>query len=118
VGLNVLRPADDAEVAAIVPAPVFLSDLLDGPSREAILAAILHWFDSNLGLLQDPDMVANAWERRANLAGTPYRYARDSDGVEREGIALRIGPHGTLVVAVAGAEEIVDMADVRVLRDP
>jgi BirA family biotin operon repressor/biotin-[acetyl-CoA-carboxylase] ligase len=117
VGLNVLRPADDAEIAAIVPPPIFLGDLLADPSREAILTAILHAFDANLGLLEDPDLVANAWERRANLAGTPYRFVRDADGVEREGIALRIGPHGTLVVAVAGAEEIVDMADVRVLRE-
>jgi BirA family biotin operon repressor/biotin-[acetyl-CoA-carboxylase] ligase len=117
VGLNVLRPADDAELAAIVPPPLYLSELLAEPSREAILAAILHAFDTNLGLLADPDSVANAWERRANLAGTRYRFVRDADGVEREGIALRIGLHGTLVVAVAGAEEVVDMADVRVLRD-
>ena len=117
VGLNVLRPADDGELAAIVPAPIFLSDLLAAPSREAILAAILRAFDTNLGLLEDPDRVANAWERRANLAGTPYRFVRDADGVERDGVALRIGRHGTLVVAVAGAEEIVDMADVRVLRE-
>jgi BirA family biotin operon repressor/biotin-[acetyl-CoA-carboxylase] ligase len=118
VGLNVLRPADDAELAAIVPAPVFLSDLVTEPSREAILAAIVHTFDANVGLLEDPDTVANAWERRANLAGTPYRFVRDADGVERDGIAQRIGPHGTLVVAVDGNEEVVDMADVRVLRDP
>jgi len=118
VGLNVLRPADEADVAAIEPPPVFLNDLLPEPSREKVLAAILHAFDINLGLLADPDRVANAWERRANLAGTPYRFVRDADGVERDGIALRIGPHGTLVVAVAGAEEVVDMADVRVLREP
>jgi len=118
VGLNVLRPDDDSELAAIEPPPIFLSDLLQQPSREAVLTAILHAFDTNLGLLDDPDSVANAWERRAHLAGTRYRYVRDSDGVEGDGIALRIGPHGTLVVAVAGAEEVVDMADVRVLRDP
>ncbi len=117
VGLNVVRPGDDAELAAIVPAPIFLGDLLTDPSREAILTAILRAFDQNFGLLADPDGVANAWERRASLAGTTYRYVNDTDGIERDGIALRIGPHGTLVVAVAGGEEVVDMADVRVLRD-
>ncbi|MGB8267614.1 MAG: biotin--[acetyl-CoA-carboxylase] ligase [Candidatus Velthaea sp.] len=117
VGLNVLRPTDEADVPALVPPPLFLSELTPSPSRESILANILRAFDRSLGLLNEPDAIANAWERRAALAGTPYRFVNDRDGVERTGTALRIGPHGTLIVRTERGEEVVDMADVRVVRE-
>jgi len=118
VGLDVVRPADARDIEDIQPPPLFLSELDADASREPILVAILRAFDTSLGLLRDPDSVANAWERRANLAGTVYRFVRDADGLEREGTALRIGPHGTLVVETERGEEVIDMADVRVVHQP
>jgi BirA family biotin operon repressor/biotin-[acetyl-CoA-carboxylase] ligase len=116
VGLNVLRPAADAELAALNPPPIFLNDLVSTPAREAVLVAILRAFDDAFGGLTNPESIARRWERRAGLAGTPYRYRRDADGIERDGIAQRLGPQGTLVVRGASGDEIIDMADVRVIR--
>jgi BirA family biotin operon repressor/biotin-[acetyl-CoA-carboxylase] ligase len=115
VGLNVIRPAADPALDALFPAPIFLGDIVAGVEREAVLAAILTAFDASFGMLKSPEIVAAAWEQRANLAGTTYRYRRDSDGIEREGTALRIGPHGTLVLRDESGEVTIDMADVRVI---
>ena len=71
-------------------------------------------FDRSFDDLRDPAVVAARWERRARLAGTVYRYRSDADGIEREGIALRIDARGALVVRDADGERTVDMADVRV----
>ena len=114
VGLNVTHPDDDPDLAALDPQPVFLADLSRGPGREAILAAILREFDRTFDGLCDPQRVAASWERRAGLSGTVYLYRNDADGVEREGVAQRIGPHGALVVRDAEGEHTVDLADVRV----
>ncbi|GAC1541981.1 MAG: hypothetical protein NVS2B17_19980 [Candidatus Velthaea sp.] len=116
VGLDVLRPGGDPELDALDPPPVFLNELAPDVSREAVLTAILRTFDSTFELLSDPDAVANAWEARAGLRGTPYRYRRDSDGIERAGIAQRIGAHGTLIVHDEDGEVAIDMADVRVVK--
>jgi BirA family biotin operon repressor/biotin-[acetyl-CoA-carboxylase] ligase len=118
VGFNVVRPAGDAALDALDPAPIFLDDVVGGIEREPLLAAILHAFDATLGELADPGSIGHAWERRAALAGTPYRYRRDVDGVERTATALRIGPHGTLVLHDGAQEVTVDMADVRVMVTP
>ena len=114
VGLNVTRPHDDAELAALDPQPVFLDDLGRVPRREAILATILREFDRAFNDLRDPHRIVAGWERRAGLAGTVYRYRNDADGIEREGVAERIGSHGALIVRDAQGEHTVDMADVRV----
>jgi len=115
VGLNVVRPAADPALDALLPAPIFLSDIVASVEREAVLTAVLKAFDASFGMLEKPEGVASAWERRANLPGTTYRYRRDSDGIEREGTALRIGPHGTLVLRDESGEVTIDMADVRVV---
>jgi BirA family biotin operon repressor/biotin-[acetyl-CoA-carboxylase] ligase len=115
VGLNVARPYNDPDLAALDPQPVFLDDLSRAPRREAILAAILREFDRTFDDLHDPQRVATSWERRAGLNGTVYRYRNDADGIEREGVAERIGPHGALIVRDAAGEHAVDMADVRVI---
>jgi BirA family biotin operon repressor/biotin-[acetyl-CoA-carboxylase] ligase len=119
VGLNVVRPVGDRDLDALRPAPTFLDDLVRAPSREQLLAAILRGFDATLDWLDDPADVAARWAERSGLAGTVYRYRRDSDsdsdGVEREGIAQRIGAQGTLVLRDAHGEVTVDMADVRVI---
>jgi BirA family biotin operon repressor/biotin-[acetyl-CoA-carboxylase] ligase len=114
VGLNIVRPSDDAALDAISPPPIFLGDVAMA-KREPLLAAILHAFDASLGDLTKPEQIAGAWERRASLAGTSYRYRRDIDGTQRDGTALRIGPHGTLIVRDETGEVTIDMADVRVM---
>jgi BirA family biotin operon repressor/biotin-[acetyl-CoA-carboxylase] ligase len=114
VGLNVARPQDDPELAALDPQPVFLDDLAPHPRREALLASILREFDRTFDDLREPAAVASRWERRAGLAGTVYLYRNDAEGIEREGVAQRIGQHGALVVRDADGEKTVDMADVRV----
>jgi BirA family biotin operon repressor/biotin-[acetyl-CoA-carboxylase] ligase len=114
VGLNVIRPPLDDDLAALEPPPVFLCDLSPPIEREALLVEILRTFDGSLDELREPRTVALRWEQRAALAGTIYRYRRDADGIEREGVAERIGPQGELVVRDASGEQIIDMADVRV----
>jgi BirA family biotin operon repressor/biotin-[acetyl-CoA-carboxylase] ligase len=114
VGLNVARPPADPELAALEPQPVFLDDLTQRPRREALLASILREFDRTFDDLREPAGVASRWERRAELAGTVYLYRNDADGIEREGVAQRIGPHGALIVRDADGERTIDMADVRV----
>lgn len=116
VGLNIHRPAGDSELAALDPQPVFLDQLAADAQRENVLAAILSQFDRTIDALADPRSVAARWERRARLRGTPYRYRRDIDGIERDGIAERLGPHGALIVRDASVETAIDMADVRVIR--
>ncbi len=115
VGLNVHRPAADPDLDALVPQPVFLTQLAPQVEREPLLVAVLGAFDSSFARLQDPAAIATDWATRARLAGTTYRYRNDADGIEREGVALRIGPHGQLIVRGAAGEETIDMADVRVI---
>ncbi len=115
VGLNVFRPQADAELDALKPQPVFLDECCAAPEREAILVATLHAFDASLDDLARPGDIAVSWEERAGLTGTVYRYRRDEDGKEREGIAQRLGPQGSLIVRDASREVAVDMADVRVV---
>jgi BirA family biotin operon repressor/biotin-[acetyl-CoA-carboxylase] ligase len=114
VGLNVVRPAGDPDLDALRPPPVFLDDLAPHPERAALLAAILHRFDRTFTELRDPAAVVARWEHRARLPGTIYRYRSDGDGVEREGVALRIDARGALIVRDASGERTIDMADVRV----
>lgn len=114
VGLNVHRPLGDPDLDALRPQPVFLDACAVDVEREALLVHILRAFDRGFGELRDPTQVARQWERRANLAGTIYRYRNDADGIERVGTALRIGSQGALIVRDAAAERPIDMADVRI----
>lgn len=115
VGINVIRPDGDAELAAIEPPPAFVSDHATVAQREGLLTEILRTFDASLADLHDAALIARDWETRARLAGTRYRYRRDRDGIEREGIAVRLGTHGTLVVRGDDGETAIDMADVRIV---
>ena len=114
VGLNVCRPAADVELDALVPQPVFLDDLASSVDRARLLAGILHAFDRSLTELDHPEGIARQWEHRAQLAGTLYRYRNDADGIERSGVAQRLGHRGSLIVRDASGETVIDMADVRV----
>ena len=79
VGINVVRPHDDSALAAIEPPPAFLSDFAPGAAREPVLDAILAAFAARLPELAEAQGVARAWERRAGLAGTPYRLLLDGE---------------------------------------
>jgi biotin-(acetyl-CoA carboxylase) ligase len=84
--------------------------------RGAILAAILDAYESRLHELDDPLGIARAWERRADLAGTPYRLLLDGETVPIDATARRLADDGALVVDHAGVERCISLADARVLR--
>lgn len=115
-GVNVYRPHHDAALAALLPAPAFLSDFVRGPERGAVLDAILAAYASNLDALDDPSAIAREWERRAGLDGTEYRLQLDGSLTPFRATARRIGPDGALVVESAGVERSVGLADARVIR--
>jgi BirA family biotin operon repressor/biotin-[acetyl-CoA-carboxylase] ligase len=114
VGLNVHRPVGDADLDALEPAPAFLDEFAATVEREALLVAILRAFERSFDDLLEPAMTAARWEERARLAGTVYRYRDDADGIEREGVAVRLGPRGALVIRDASGERTIDLADVRI----
>jgi BirA family transcriptional regulator, biotin operon repressor / biotin---[acetyl-CoA-carboxylase] ligase len=116
IGLNVRRPDAGAD-PAIVPPPAYLSDAAPGVEREVVLAAILGAMDGLLDALDRPDALAQAWERRAELRGRPYRLRLDADGSIVAGTALRLDREGGLVILVDGTERVVHLADARVLTD-
>jgi hypothetical protein len=112
VGLNVRRPP---AAPALEPPPAYLSDATPGVVREDVLAGILGAMDALVTLLERPDEVARAWEERAGLRGRPYRLRLDADGSILAGTAQRLGPDGGLVVLAGGREQIVHLADARVV---
>jgi BirA family biotin operon repressor/biotin-[acetyl-CoA-carboxylase] ligase len=121
VGLNVLRPAHDEALASVAPPPAFLSDVAPeqagASDRERILAAILAAFAARVDALDDPQGIARAWERRAQLAGTPYRIALDGEPAPFDAIAQSLAHEGSLVVKTGdGVERTIHLADARVLR--
>jgi BirA family biotin operon repressor/biotin-[acetyl-CoA-carboxylase] ligase len=115
-GVNVVRPTDDAELAAIEPPPAFLSDEVRGVERRAVLEAILAAYERLLPELDRPESVARAWERRAGLDGTRYRLLVDGETEPFEAIARYVGDDGALVVERDGVERRIALADARVLR--
>jgi BirA family biotin operon repressor/biotin-[acetyl-CoA-carboxylase] ligase len=116
VGLNVVRPAHDDDLASVVPPPGFLSDAFSTTPRETILTEILLAFDRNFRTLASPRSVARAWERRADLAGTPYRILPDGEGEPFDATASRLGNDGSLVVVHDGTERVISLGEARVLR--
>jgi len=117
VGLNVHRPLDDTSLAAIEPPPAFLSDEVPDVDRARLLEAILSALWRSRYLLDDPPNVARGWERRAQLAGTPYRLRLDGERQTLTGIARRLEDDGSLIIVCDGIERRVQLADARVVRD-
>ena len=111
-----VRPHDDSALAAIEPPPAFLSDFAPGAAREPVLDAILAAFAARLPELAEAQGVARAWERRAGLAGTPYRLLLDGETDPFQTRALRLGDDGALVVEDGATTRAVSLADARVLR--
>ena len=118
VGINVLRPASDESLAAIQPPPAFLSDFAPPVARETLLGAILARLRATLARSsRDPQRIERAWERRADLAGTPYRLLVDGEAEPIESARATSGRgrrarrrrrrHATRSIA---------LADARVLR--
>jgi BirA family biotin operon repressor/biotin-[acetyl-CoA-carboxylase] ligase len=115
-GINVLRPEHDAGLAAVSPPPAFLSDVAPGSERRAVLNAILAAYETSLETLAHPHQIARAWERRAGLAGTPYRLLLDGTSEAFSAIARRLADDGSLVVDGAEGERRISLADARVMR--
>ena len=115
-GVNVLRPANDAALAAIEPPPAFLSDQAPNVTRDEVLASILRAYEARLNDLTDPGKIARDWERRAGLAGTPYRIQIDGEPTPFDAIARRLDDDGSLVVERDGRERRITLGDARVLR--
>lgn len=113
IGLNVLRPAAAAGVAADA---AFLSDATSRISREDVFVAIVGALDASLARLDAPTTVAREWERRAGLPGALYRIQIDDEPAPFECRALRLAPDGGLVVVVDGRERRVSLGDARALR--
>jgi len=116
VGLNVARPGDDPELAALEPPPAFLSDRAGDLNRGLLLHGILEAFERHLDDLDDAPAIARRWESRAALDGTPYHLLPDGDDAPFEAVARRLGPDGRLIVERDGAECSVGTADARVVR--
>lgn len=115
-GINVRRPADDAQLAAVVPPPSFLSDEAPQAERQPVLLAILAAYEASLRLLEHPLEIARAWERRAALDGTPYRLRVDGETEAFDAIARRLAEDGSLVVDARSGERRISLADARVMR--
>jgi len=116
-GINVSRPAaDDAALAAIAPPPAFLSDRAPHVERGALLAKILAAYEARLDDFTDVSGIARAWERRAGLFGTPYRFQLDDGTAPFDAIAKGLDPGGALIVESGGNERRIALADARVLR--
>ena len=122
VGLNVARPADDPELAAVTPPPAFLSDVAPDQAtsadRERILSAILAAFKTRLDALDDAQSIARQWERRAALEQTPYRIAVDGEAEPFEAYAQMLSHDGILVVRLRDdSYRTIHLGDARILRD-
>ncbi len=115
-GINVTRPANDAALAAVTPPPAFLSDNAPPVERRAVLDAILAAYAASLDAFAHPRAIARAWERRAGLAGTPYRLLLDGASEPFMAVARRLADDGSLVVDAAGGERRIALADARVMR--
>ena len=116
VGLNVVRPQHDPELAAVEPPPAFLSDIAPGVDRITVLAEILATYERRLPELAASATIARAWERRASLHGTPYRILVDGSDTALDVVARSIGADGSLIVDDAGTSRTISLADARVLR--
>lgn len=115
VGINVIRN-NDPSYNDIDPPPAFVSDVSE-LDRCDLLSTILQQYDSMLGLIEKPNIIARRWEDAAELKGTPYRLLVDGETQPIEGIAQRIGHHGELVIELPdGTTREITMADARVLR--
>jgi BirA family biotin operon repressor/biotin-[acetyl-CoA-carboxylase] ligase len=114
-GVNVRRPAADADLREIDPPPAFLSDRAD-VDCDALLTQILAEIERSYDALRSPGGVVQAWERAAGVPGTRYRVAPDDSGEIFEATALRLLPGGSLLVDRAGSRREITLADARILR--
>ena len=116
VGLNVVRPEHDDDLATVDPPPAFLSDAFSTTPRETILSEILLAFDRNFRKLASPRSIARLWEQRANLDGTLYRLDFGDGSAPLEAIAKRLGNDGALIVDDGTRERTIALAEARVRR--
>lgn len=115
LGVNVLRPHDDATLAQIAPPPAFLSDRAH-VDRSSLLQAILGHADARYALLEAPPEIVREWEVAAAIPGARYRLLVDGEEEPFQAAAMRLLPGGSLEVERNGARREVRLADARVLR--
>jgi BirA family biotin operon repressor/biotin-[acetyl-CoA-carboxylase] ligase len=122
VGINVVRPAHNADLSAVVPPPAFLSDVAPESAgspddRERILTAILAAFEKRDGSLDDAPGIAREWETRATLFGTRYRILIDGESTPFDARAQSLAPDGSLVVKTTDeTSRTINLGDARILR--
>jgi biotin-[acetyl-CoA-carboxylase] ligase BirA-like protein len=114
IGINVVRPQDESAFAGLESPPAFVEDAANA-NVDRMLDALIASAESAYPLLRDPQSVARAWEHAAELP-RPYRVLRDNEAAPFECTALRLSSDGSLVVEREGREELVTLADARVLR--
>lgn len=116
VGINIVRPPHDRDIAQIVPPPAFVSDVASA-DRERILQGVLQHADRMYECLASPQQVARDWECAAGLPGVHYRLRMDGDDAVIDARAVRLSPAGALVIDENGTERAIALADARVLRE-
>lgn len=114
IGINVVRPNDEAAFTGLESPPAFVSDRANA-TVDHMLEALIASAESAYPLLRDPEAVARAWEHAAELP-RPYRILRDNETAPFDCTALRLSADGSLIIDRAGSEEPVTLADARVLR--
>jgi BirA family transcriptional regulator, biotin operon repressor / biotin---[acetyl-CoA-carboxylase] ligase len=112
VGINVRRPGADP---GIEPPPAYCDDVAP-VDRAALLHTTLTQYARRLFMLDDPARVRVEWDEAAELPGRRYCIARDAELETFEAVAQGIDESGLRVRRPNGAEEIVSLADARVVR--
>jgi BirA family biotin operon repressor/biotin-[acetyl-CoA-carboxylase] ligase len=115
IGINVQRPGNAQEIAAIDPPPAFLSDSARGAERDAVLQTLLQCAGARYELLESPERIVHEWEAAANVPGARYRILLEGESEPFEATALRLKNNGALLVDHDGVQREVTLAD-RVLR--
>ncbi len=116
IGINVKRPADPQAIAAIAPAPAFVSDAVADIDRAVVLQTLLRAADDRYDELAQPERIVHAWERAAGVPGACYGIVLDSETEPFKATALRLSTGGALLVDHDGAQREITLADARVLR--
>jgi BirA family transcriptional regulator, biotin operon repressor / biotin---[acetyl-CoA-carboxylase] ligase len=113
VGINVRRWED---AARITPAPAFCDDVAPIDRRRLLLAILLE-FERALPGLDRPDRLRAEWDAAAEAPGRRYRILPDGAAAPFEAVVQGLAAGGDLrVVRDDGREELVSLADARVLR--
>jgi BirA family biotin operon repressor/biotin-[acetyl-CoA-carboxylase] ligase len=114
VGINVTRSG--ARATPVEQIAAFCEDVAP-VQRAALLKAVLQNYGATLGLLDEPRRVVERWEAAADVPGRRYRIQLDGVNEVFDATAQRLEIGGALRVRRDnGTDQLVEMADARVLR--